>query len=49
MRPLAPRPALVFPLRRGVNVQFYVQARKAGERLNYGVTATRLVQVRTTG
>ena len=49
MRPLAPRPALVFPPRRGVNVQFYVQARKAGERLNYGVTATRLVQVRTTG
>ena len=49
MRPLAPRPALIFPLRRGVNVQFYVQARKAGERLNYGVTATRLVQVRTTG
>ena len=49
MRPLAPRPALVFPLRRGVNVQFYVQARKAGERLLYGVTATRLVQVHTTG
>jgi len=49
MRPRAPRAGLVFPLRRGVNVQFYVQARKAGERLNYGVTATRLTQVRTTG
>jgi hypothetical protein len=49
MRPRAPRAGLIFPLRRGVNVQFYVQARKAGERLNYGVTATRLTQVRTTG
>lgn len=49
MRPRAPRAGLVFPLRRGVNVQFYVQARKAGERLNYGVTATRLTQVRTAG
>lgn len=49
MRPRAPRAGLVFPLRRGVNVQFYVQARKAGERLNYGVTATRLTQVRTSG
>jgi len=49
MRPRAPRAGLVFPLRRGVNVQFYVQARKAGERLLYGVTGTRLVQVRTSG
>ncbi len=49
MRPRAPRAGLVFPLRRGVNVQFYVQARRAGERLLYGVTATRLVQVRTSG
>jgi hypothetical protein len=49
MRPRAPRAGLVFPLRRGVNVQFYVQARRAGERLLYGVTATRLTQVRTTG
>ena len=49
MRPRAPRAGLIFPLRRGVNVQFYVQARKAGERLLYGVTATRLTQVRTTG
>ncbi|MBA3383856.1 MAG: hypothetical protein H0T20_04290 [Actinobacteria bacterium] len=49
MRPRAPRAGLIFPLRKGVNVQFYVQARKAGERLNYGVTATRLTQVRTTG
>ena len=47
VRPRAPQAGLVFPLRRGVNVQFYVQARKAGERLLYGVTATRLVQVRT--
>ena len=47
MRPRAPRPGLVFPLRRGLNVQFYVQARRAGERLLYGVTATRLVQVHT--
>ena len=49
VRPRAPQRALVFPLRSGVNVQFYVQARKAGERLLYGVTATRLVQVRTAG
>jgi Ig domain of plant-specific actin-binding protein len=49
VRPRAPRAGLVFPLRRGVNVQFYVQARRAGERLQYGVTATRLVQVRTAG
>jgi len=47
VRPRAPRPGLVFPLRRGLAVQFYVQARKAGERLLYGVTATRLVQVDT--
>ena len=47
MRPRAPRPGLVFPLSRGLNVQFYVQARRAGERLLYGVTATRLVQVHT--
>jgi hypothetical protein len=47
MRPRTPRPGLVFPLRRGLNVQFYVQARRAGERLLFGVTATRLVQVRT--
>ena len=49
VKPRAPRAGLVFPLRRGVNVQFYVQARRAGERLQYGVTATRLVQVRTAG
>ncbi len=49
MRARAPRAGLIFPLRNGVNVQFYVQARKAGERLNYGVTATRLTQVRTAG
>ena len=49
VRPRAPRPGLVFPLRRGLAVQFYVQARKAGERLLYGVTGTRLVQVYTAG
>ena len=43
----APHTGLVFPLRRGLNVQFYVQARKAGERLQYGISATRLVQVAT--
>jgi hypothetical protein len=41
------RSGLVFPLRRGLNVQFYVQARKSGERLQFGVTASRLVQVGT--
>jgi hypothetical protein len=46
-RPRAPRPGLVFPLRGGLNVQFYVQARKSGERLLYGVTGTRLSQVHT--
>jgi hypothetical protein len=49
VRPRAPRPGLVFPLRRGLAVQFYVQARKSGERLLYGVTGTRLVQVYTAG
>jgi hypothetical protein len=46
-RARTPRPGLVFPLRRGLNVQFYVQARKSGERLLYGVAGTRLVQVPT--
>lgn len=46
-RPRAPRPGLVFPLRKGLNVQFYVQARKAGERVLFGVTGTRLSQVHT--
>jgi hypothetical protein len=41
------RSGLVFPLRRGLNVQFYVQARKSGERLQFGVAASRLVQVGT--
>lgn len=41
------RPGIVFPLRRGLNVQFYVQARKPGERVIAGVTGTRLVQVAT--
>jgi hypothetical protein len=43
----ARRTGLRFPLRRGLNVQFYVQARRSGERLQYGVTASRLVQVAT--
>ena len=43
----APRTGLVFPLRRGLNVQFYVQARRSGERLQFGVAGSRLVQVRT--
>ena len=48
-RARAPQAGLIFPLRRGLNVQFYVQARKSGERLLYGVTGTRLVQVPTSG
>jgi hypothetical protein len=45
--PRRPRPGLVFPLRNGLNVQFYVQVRKPGERVIAGVSGTRLVQVRT--
>jgi hypothetical protein len=45
--PRRPQAGLIFPLRRGLNVQFYVQARKAGERLLFGVTGTRLTQVHT--
>ena len=41
------RPGIRFPLQSGLNVQFYVQARKPGEKVLAGVTATRLVQVRT--
>ena len=41
------RPGIRFPLQRGLNVQFYAQARKPGERLLHGVTGTRLVQVAT--
>ena len=40
-------PGLRFPLQRGLNVQFYAQARKPGERVLAGVTGTRLVQVAT--
>jgi hypothetical protein len=38
---------LVFPLQRGLNVQFFARARKPGERILFGVTGTRLVQVAT--
>jgi hypothetical protein len=41
------RPGIRFPLQRGLNVQFYVQARKPGERVTAGVSGTRLVQVAT--
>lgn len=41
------RPGITFPLQHGLNVQFYAQARKPGERLLAGVTGTRLVQVAT--
>ena len=47
VRPLPSRPFLVFPLRAGVNVQFFLRARKPGERVLFGVTGYRLVQVRT--
>ena len=40
-------PLASFPLRNGYAVQFFVRARKAGENLLAGVSARRLVQVRT--
>jgi hypothetical protein len=40
-------PGIRFPLQNGLNVQFYVQARKPGDRIVAGVTGSRLVQVRT--
>jgi hypothetical protein len=38
-----------FPLRPGFNVQFFIRARKPGDNPLAGVSARRLVQVRTTG
>jgi hypothetical protein len=40
-------PRLAFPIKRGFNVQFFVQARKPGESVLAGVTGCRLVQVAT--
>jgi hypothetical protein len=40
-------PKTTFPLRNGMNVQFFVRVRKEGENVLRGVTASRLVQVRT--
>lgn len=40
-------PRADFPLRRGYSVQFFVRARKQGDNLLAGVSARRLVQVRT--
>jgi hypothetical protein len=40
-------PRATFPLRNGVNVQFFIRARKAGESALAGVSTRRLVQVRT--
>jgi hypothetical protein len=40
-------PRANFPLRNGVNVQFFVRARKPGDNVLAGVSTRRLVQVRT--
>jgi hypothetical protein len=41
------RPRANFPLRGGLNVQFFVRARRPGDNLLAGVSTRRLVQVRT--
>ena len=48
MRPLAPRPALVFPLRRGVNLQFTSRRGRPGSGCSTG-SPPRLTQVHTMG
>ena len=46
---LAMRPTADFPLRRGVNVQFWIRARKQTDELLAGISNRRLVQVATVG
>ena len=41
------RPRANFPLRNGLNVQFFVRARRPGDNVLAGVSSRRLVQVRT--
>ncbi len=41
------RPRRNFPLRNGLNVQFFVRARRPGDNVLAGVSSRRLVQVRT--